>query len=685
MTRNPTIVLCSVAFWGYGIVCVIAPIATARASALAHAPPAETAGSALGAETDQGGPDGVAPATAQPPDHASDQSTAAPKAVGTQDGALVFYSLQHMKASEAAQTIERLFGSQADVVVQGNKLLIRASNDVHADIGGVITFLDQAAPPAPASADDGPSMTLNIPNKLATQYGYLGLTQRRQRAALERVRVAKQQLAEAKTDDDKKTAREQLRRQLTEIFAEDMAAREQEAAAIEARLAGLRKLYQQREASKDRIIDLQLQVIEQDAAGLGFPGGVPSSKASPTSIRGAGKATPASNLPARRVDEHDPIPQELTLADVKKSRPTVVANMKTSGHFIESKDGKHYAYANVKFPSGPSVIRVVDAATGKLVATDTVNSVAGPLVFTDEGVATRESFNIPHLRVPLKKPPVEFSPRFNSGVAGAIPFDPMAAALDPEFMKEHSANRQTRVGELSARGHFVGSPDGKLYAYVETSGDGIPEGTAEIRVCDARTGQRLAAAKIKAPAGKLRYFNEGVATEDADGTIKLRISFSKDHDAQEVLESTASDDPVTLSETVRREALAMLQGTWNCVAAGSNDDQLSKEQLAALALQLAIKGDEVTISHVGDDLKQHQTAGRLLIDMSTSPPSFHIDIHVAGIQAQSRLSGQTRIDRGVLRMNRPGGTFLIHRKFASEPSTFEFRTPRSDSTIPSAR
>jgi uncharacterized protein (TIGR03067 family) len=51
-----------------------------------------------------------------------------------------------------------------------------------------------------------------------------------------------------------------------------MQAREKHAAEIESRLARLRKQYQEREAAKDKIIDLQLQVIESDAAGLGFPG-----------------------------------------------------------------------------------------------------------------------------------------------------------------------------------------------------------------------------------------------------------------------------------------------------------------------------------------------------------------------------------------------------------------------------
>jgi hypothetical protein len=64
---------------------------------------------------------------------------------------------------------------------------------------------------------------------------------------------------------------------------------------------------------------------------------------------------------------------------------------------------------------------------------------------------------------------------------------------------------------------------------------------------------------------------------------------------------------------------------------------LSLQELVALALRLTIKDDEVTLIYYGDDRQQHETAGKLLIDTGTSPPQFHIDINVAGIQAQSRL------------------------------------------------
>jgi hypothetical protein len=104
---------------------------------------------------------------------------------------------------------------------------------------------------------------------------------------------------------------------------------------------------------------------------------------------------------------------------------------------------------------------------------------------------------------------------------------------------------QTKVGELTERGHFVLSPDRKLFAYVETKIPGGEKETAEIRMCDATTRKQLAVAKIQAPVGPLKFFDEGVAAQERDGKLKLRISLSKDHDTEGVLETNdrGKNDP----------------------------------------------------------------------------------------------------------------------------------------------
>jgi hypothetical protein len=74
--------------------------------------------------------------------------------------------------------------------------------------------------------------------------------------------------------------------------------------------------------------------------------------------------------------------------------------MTERGHFVLSLDLKYYAYANVQQPSGPSVVRVVDSATGKLVATATANSIIGKLTFAEGILYWQDGDTTVHLRIP---------------------------------------------------------------------------------------------------------------------------------------------------------------------------------------------------------------------------------------------------------------------------------------------
>ncbi|MCC9606950.1 hypothetical protein LOC69_13695 [Blastopirellula sp. JC733] len=80
----------------------------------------------------------------------------------------------------------------------------------------------------------------------------------------------------AKSDEEKETARTELRKVLTEIFAADMQNRDKQAADIEARVKKLREQYDARENAKDEIIELQLKLLEKQAEGLEFPGSGPA-------------------------------------------------------------------------------------------------------------------------------------------------------------------------------------------------------------------------------------------------------------------------------------------------------------------------------------------------------------------------------------------------------------------------
>jgi hypothetical protein len=211
------------------------------------------------------------------------------------------------------------------------------------------------------------------------------------------------------------------------------------------------------------------------------------------------------------------IPTERTLDEVKRTHPAVLAELRKRGTSLSPRMAR-LRLCNTNRPSGPSNIQ---SSTRSQTHRAAVNSVVGPLEFTDD-VASREADGVLQLRVPLKR---------RAGPDGAVFEVPISTAqnpfnqgkrLDPEFLK-YSRDHQTRVGELSAHRHFVGSQDGKLYAYVEAKGDSIPEGTAEIRVCDAQ-GQKLAA-KIRS-SRKTQVPQRGVApkrrwhTEVADLVLK---------------------------------------------------------------------------------------------------------------------------------------------------------------------
>jgi hypothetical protein len=318
-------------------------------------------------------------------------------------------------------------------------------------------------------------MGMAVPQRASQSYGYLALAQQQQQAAQERIRSARQALNDAKTNEAKDAARAQLRQLLADVFDQDMQMRETQAAEIESRLAKLRQQYQARAKVKEEIIDLQLKVIEQDAAGLGFPGGQsfvptpqsPVDSASPFENRsnfpapaiprdpmagGRGRYSP----PATRVDQFDPVPRERTLEEVNKISPSVVAKLKERGQFVESAEGKLYAYANVQLPSGPSVIRVIDSATGKLVGTATVNTVVGPLQFTDEGIASREANGNLELRIPLKRRTGRNADVFEPGASAAStirPF-PSYADLTSEYKALRDQYRQATFGLATAEAEF---------------------------------------------------------------------------------------------------------------------------------------------------------------------------------------------------------------------------------------
>jgi LysM repeat protein len=93
--------------------------------------------------------------------------------------------------------------------------------------------------------------------------------QAKMRAMVDRIR-------EAKTNTERRSAEQELRDLLNRYFDSDSEHREQELAAIEKRVNKLRNLLASRKEAKDSIVNLQYQVLVNEAEGLGFFGGEPN-------------------------------------------------------------------------------------------------------------------------------------------------------------------------------------------------------------------------------------------------------------------------------------------------------------------------------------------------------------------------------------------------------------------------
>jgi hypothetical protein len=90
------------------------------------------------------------------------------------------------------------------------------------------------------------------------------------------IREAAKALSEAEDDDARDEAQEKLSELLDEYFERDMNRREEELAAVEKRVRQLRELLERRREKKEEIINLQIDVLRNEADGLGFFSGDPA-------------------------------------------------------------------------------------------------------------------------------------------------------------------------------------------------------------------------------------------------------------------------------------------------------------------------------------------------------------------------------------------------------------------------
>ncbi|MDF1742123.1 MAG: hypothetical protein P1V19_00420 [Gimesia sp.] len=90
------------------------------------------------------------------------------------------------------------------------------------------------------------------------------------KTAMSHVSEGQKKLQSAKSEEDQKKATTELRKALSEYFDVDMKARQQEIDTINAGLKKMEGGLKKRSDAKDDIVDLQLQIIVNEAEGLGF-------------------------------------------------------------------------------------------------------------------------------------------------------------------------------------------------------------------------------------------------------------------------------------------------------------------------------------------------------------------------------------------------------------------------------
>lgn len=342
------------------------------------------------------------------------------RAVGSDPNAVVLFPIRTGNAQDILNVLNEQFRGKVDVILllekeSPPKLIVKAAPEIQAEVRGVINFLDNEVrrgpttsvkPPAPVNV--GPNRisgqaapataTIYTPSAsaatplIAGRTGGLALIQG-ERVQQPRIEAALKKLRDAKSDDDKAAAKEGLHKVLATVFEEDMAAREKQAKEIESRLTKLRNQYEERRKAASEILNLQLKALENEAAGLGFPSGGPTT---------ALPAIPGPSIPGLPEPDMRPFEQFIKGYPVQER----IGQLIKEGHFISSSDGKMYAYlelTSATTSTGNMEIRVCDAAIGKLMAAAKVASPVGRLQFTDEGVATREPDGAIIVRVPLRK------------------------------------------------------------------------------------------------------------------------------------------------------------------------------------------------------------------------------------------------------------------------------------------
>ena len=116
----------------------------------------------------------------------------------------------------------------------------------------------------------------------------------------QKAQIAQNQLVSAISDEEKGAAKESLSKALEECFDVDIKNREAQLESIRQRLAEMEAQLKKRVEGKDEIVRLRLQVLVNNASGLGWPDASGNSFGSQSSTRFAPLQNSRSVLDAKR-------------------------------------------------------------------------------------------------------------------------------------------------------------------------------------------------------------------------------------------------------------------------------------------------------------------------------------------------------------------------------------------------
>jgi hypothetical protein len=217
----------------------------------------------------------------------------------------------------------------------------------------------------------------------------------------------------AQDGPDKETKKAELKKKLTEVFEADMKARKAQAEEIEKRLNKLQEQYKAREAAKERIIDLQIEVLDKDAEGLGFPKGGGEAEANHFGGGSRNRVDPrndATSLIEKSVSNRGATIQTRPLEVIKLRSPELVHELKKKGLFVVSDDQSTFAVVEGNYPNGPWTVLLLDSASGKLLAKYEPDSAVAEIRFQEGGVGVRTEEGKFEVRIPLGAAPVDSRP-----------------------------------------------------------------------------------------------------------------------------------------------------------------------------------------------------------------------------------------------------------------------------------